>query len=261
MPRARILVIDDDTAALDLMRFYLQKHGFEVLTAETGDEGLQLTTDQQFDVMLTSLRLPDMDGVELVKRCQRASPETEIILTTTYCSVSVAIEAIQAGAFFFMETPTSEDHTLHLINQAISSRAQKAGIMQSSAGWKDRFAHYISNGTNLKHSNKPRRGILVVHGERNFLDSLQISLLELGFDIVTARNGEKGLKLSVNYQFDVAIISMFLPDMDGFKLVKDFESRSPQTRIIILTQKVPISEIIKALWAGPLPLSRSALTH
>lgn len=147
--------------------------------------------------MLTSLRLPDMDGVELVKRCQRASPETEIILTTTYCSVSVAIEVRQAVAFFFIEKPAGEDHTLHLINQAISSRAQKAGIMQSSAGWKDRFAHY----------------------------------------------------------------SLFLPDMDGFDLLKDCERRSPRTRILILTQKVLINEEIKAMWAGPLPLSRSALTH
>src|ERR1051325_2755946 len=128
MPNARILVIDDDPNVLDLTRFHLQKEGFEVLTAESGEDGLRLLAGSLFNVALTDLRLPDIDGIELVKRCKEVSPDTEIIIITGYSSIGKAVEAAHAGAFHFVEKPINYEELLLLINKAIESSAQKTEI-------------------------------------------------------------------------------------------------------------------------------------
>jgi DNA-binding NtrC family response regulator len=128
MPNARILVIDDDSNVLDLTRFHLHKVGFDVLTAESGEDGLRLLAGSPVDVALTDLRLPDIDGIELVKRCKEVSPDTEIIVITGYSSIGNAVEAAHAGAFHFVEKPINYEELLLLINKAIESSAQKTEI-------------------------------------------------------------------------------------------------------------------------------------
>lgn len=101
----RILVIDDDADTLDLMRVQLELEGYQVSTSGTGQEGLELVATQPFDVILTDLQLPDLDGLEIVKKCKELTPETEIIVITGYGSVEKALNATRAGAFFFLEKP------------------------------------------------------------------------------------------------------------------------------------------------------------
>src|SRR5205085_5063958 len=139
MRKARILVIDDDTSVLHLTRFHLQRRGFEVLTAENGEEGLRLLAEGQFDVALTDLRLPDIDGIELVKRGKEVSPDTEIIVITGYSSINKAVEAAHAGAFHFVEKPINyEEELLLLIDKAIESSRQKTEIRRLRGRLSDR---------------------------------------------------------------------------------------------------------------------------
>ncbi|HEX9003142.1 MAG TPA: sigma-54 dependent transcriptional regulator [Blastocatellia bacterium] len=138
MQKARILVVDDDTNVLDLMQFHLRRQGFDVFTAESGAEGLTLIADHQFDAALTDLRLPDLDGIELVKRCRELSPETEIIVITGYSSIRKAVEATLSGAFYFVEKPIKFEELLPLINKAVESRAQKTVIRELRDKLEDR---------------------------------------------------------------------------------------------------------------------------
>lgn len=142
MAKARILVIDDDTNVLDLTQFHLRKQGFEPLMAESGEEGLKLMEENQFDVALTDLRLPDLDGIELVKRCKELSPETEIIVITGYSSIKKAVEAAQAGAFYFVEKPIDFEELFLLIGKALESRTQKTEIRQLRGKLEDRVSYY-----------------------------------------------------------------------------------------------------------------------
>ncbi len=119
MPKARILVVDDDVNVLDLTQFHLRKQGFETATAQTGEEALNLLADNQFDLALTDMRLPDIDGIDLVSRFKKRSPETEIIVITGYSSVTKAVEATKAGAFYFVEKPINYDELLLLIDKAL----------------------------------------------------------------------------------------------------------------------------------------------
>ena len=89
----RALVIDDDKVALELLKYQLEREGYETILAERGEEGLGFIRDSEFDIILTDLNLPDISGIEMVRRSKEIAPQTEIIMVTGYGSVEKAIEA------------------------------------------------------------------------------------------------------------------------------------------------------------------------
>jgi DNA-binding NtrC family response regulator len=129
--KKRALIIDDDKATLELMKFQLSDEGFEVQTAERGDEGLGLVEDNDFDIILTDLNLPDLSGIEMVRRCKEISPDTEIIMVTAFGSMEKAIEATKAGAFYYVEKPIVEFQELFvLIEKAVERKQQTKEIKE-----------------------------------------------------------------------------------------------------------------------------------
>ena len=122
MPSAKILVIDDDPAMLKLAKLNLSEQGYEVETAETSEQGLTLVQSQRFDLALTDFNLPDLNGIELVKRIKEHAPETEIIMITGYGSVTKAVEATKAGAYYFVEKPVDFDELQILLEKALERR-------------------------------------------------------------------------------------------------------------------------------------------
>ena len=98
----RALVIDDDRPTLDLLKFYLDDEGFSVDAVESGSKGLELAKANEYDVILTDLNLPDINGIEMVRRSKEISPPTEIIVVTGEDSAEKAIEATRVGAFGYI---------------------------------------------------------------------------------------------------------------------------------------------------------------
>lgn len=98
----RALIIDDDKLALELLTFHLISDGFEVDSAENGTKGLGLANASEYDVILTDLNLPDINGIEMVRRSKEISPPTEIIVVTGEDSAEKAIEATRMGAFGYI---------------------------------------------------------------------------------------------------------------------------------------------------------------
>lgn len=126
----KALVIDDDVSALELMRFQLESEGFEVQTAENGQKGLNFVAENDFDIILTDLNLPDMSGIEMVKRSKEILSDTEIIMITGFGSTEKAIEATKAGAFYYVEKPVEFEELLVLIEKAIERKQQTAEIRE-----------------------------------------------------------------------------------------------------------------------------------
>ncbi|MCY7345966.1 MAG: sigma-54 dependent transcriptional regulator [Pyrinomonadaceae bacterium] len=126
----KALVIDDDVSTLELMKFQLEAEGFEVVTVERGQEGLKLVEENLFDIILTDLNLPDLDGIEMVRRCKEIAPDTEIIMITGYGSTEKTIEATKAGAFHYVEKPVEFEELLLLIEKAIDRTRQSAEIKE-----------------------------------------------------------------------------------------------------------------------------------
>jgi len=126
----KALVIDDDLATLEFMKFQLQDEGFNVTTAERGQRALDFVRETEFDIILTDLNLPDLNGIEMVKQSKQISPDTEIIMITGFGSMEKAIEATKAGAFHYVEKPVNFDELNLLIGKAVERKQQAKEIKE-----------------------------------------------------------------------------------------------------------------------------------
>ena len=124
------LVIDDDTTTLELLTFQLESEGFEVTTADSGQRGLGLIKQKDFDIILTDLHLPDISGIGLVQKSKELAPQTEIIMITGDGSNEKAIEATKAGAFWYLEKPLEFEELFGLIGKAVERKRQAAEIRE-----------------------------------------------------------------------------------------------------------------------------------
>lgn len=126
--KKRALIIDDDPSTLELMKFQLQAEDFFVITADTGNKGIDFIRELDFDIILTDLNLPDINGIEMVKKTKEISPNTEIIMITGDGSIEKAVEAAKAGAFHYVEKPIDFDELILLIHRAIERKEQAKEI-------------------------------------------------------------------------------------------------------------------------------------
>jgi DNA-binding NtrC family response regulator len=124
----RVLVVDDDRATLELMRFQLSDAGLEVITTDKGREALELVGKEDFDIILSDLNLPDIDGLEIVRNFKNLAPDTEIIMITAFGSMEMAIEATKAGAFYYVDKPIKFSDLQLLIEKAIDRKNQAREI-------------------------------------------------------------------------------------------------------------------------------------
>ena len=120
----KALIIEDDKVALDLFSYQLSSEGFEVALAENGNDGLELIKNDEFDVILTDLRLPDINGMELIGQSRKLAPETEIIVVTGNDSAEKAIEATREGAFGYIVKPVDFGELMVDVRNAVERKRQ-----------------------------------------------------------------------------------------------------------------------------------------
>ena len=142
MKNIKVLIIDDDPAMLDLTKYHLTEQGYEVTTAATGTEGLQRAGEQSFDLAITDLQLPDLDGISVVKELKTIAPALEIIMVTGFSSLTRAIEATKAGAFHFVEKPIEYEELFALLEKALERRQQAEEISQLRGRLKARESYF-----------------------------------------------------------------------------------------------------------------------
>ena len=123
---SKILVVDDDTAFCVMLKTFLQKKGFEVTNAFNAQDADNALKEQSFDIVLTDIRLPDSDGLQILKKTKEASRDTQIILMTGYTDIKTAVNAMKAGAFDYVGKPINPDEILHTIQQALKKQAGKS---------------------------------------------------------------------------------------------------------------------------------------
>jgi len=121
---ARILVTDDEEGIRSFLAEALERDGHEVEQAENGAVALGLLQRRSFDVVLTDLQMPEMDGMALLTRVRDEQPETEVIVLTAHGSVSSAVEAMRKGAYDFLEKPVDSLAELRLLVRRAVERRQ-----------------------------------------------------------------------------------------------------------------------------------------
>ncbi len=124
MSKPRILVIDDEEIVRISCRKCLTPEGYEVDVAANGADGLKLTRKHHYDLILTDLKMPDMDGMEFLMTMREAQREAKVIMITGYSTVEHAEEATRLGAYNYIEKPFTPDTLIAAVGEALQDRTK-----------------------------------------------------------------------------------------------------------------------------------------
>ncbi|MBI4420988.1 MAG: sigma-54-dependent Fis family transcriptional regulator, partial [Gemmatimonadetes bacterium] len=117
-----ILVIDDESGILEALRILLRNSGFEVEIAQGGTAGLEAIRRTAPDIVLTDVRMPQVGGIQVLEAARSQDPDLPVILMTAQASLQTAIQAVNQGAFYYIQKPFSNDDLLAICRRAVEYR-------------------------------------------------------------------------------------------------------------------------------------------
>ena len=121
----KILVIDDETATLTMFRLFLKAYGYEVSLAESGEQALALFDRERHPIVFTDVKMPGMDGLELLRRIKQIAPQTQVIVITGHGDMDLAAEALELDATDFLDKPIGRPALEAALKKAESRRQAK----------------------------------------------------------------------------------------------------------------------------------------
>jgi len=125
MALGKILVVDDEESMCQYLSILLQKEGYDVTTVNTGAQALQVIENNPVDVVMTDIQMPKMDGIQLLKGIKGIDPTTPVIIMTAYASEQSAIDAVNLGAFSYMQKHCKNDEIKMVVRNALALRMAK----------------------------------------------------------------------------------------------------------------------------------------
>ncbi len=120
--KSRVLIVDDEKAIRESVSLVLSDEGYETEIASNGIEALKYMGERDFDVLISDLKMPEMDGIELVKQSLKICPQTSVIIITAHASVESAIEALRIGAFDYILKPFDFDDLILKVQRLINHK-------------------------------------------------------------------------------------------------------------------------------------------
>ena len=133
-----ILVVDDERVVLNSCQAILSEHGYEIETAQSGEEGLRLVKGRSFDVALIDLKMPGMPGTEFLSKIKEISPETINIIITGFATVETAVEAMKEGAFDYVCKPFTPEELEIVVQKGLETRVLRQAAEEAERA-KERF--------------------------------------------------------------------------------------------------------------------------
>ncbi|MCP4573140.1 MAG: sigma-54-dependent Fis family transcriptional regulator [bacterium] len=126
MALGRILVVDDEVSMCQYLSILLKKEDYDVVTATSGVEALQVIETRPVDVVITDIQMPKMDGIQLLKGIKALDPTTPVIIMTAYASEQSAIDAVNLGAYSYMQKHCKNDEIKMVVRNAMELRKARS---------------------------------------------------------------------------------------------------------------------------------------
>ena len=120
--KKQILVVDDEQNLRRVLSAQLERDGYDVQTAEDGEEAMRTLADHHIDLVITDLRMPKMDGMELLRQALELEPELPIVMITAHGTVDNAVEALKTGAFDYITKPFDQAEVRTIVRKALKTR-------------------------------------------------------------------------------------------------------------------------------------------
>ena len=125
MSKGKILVIDDEEIVLKSCQRALTNEGYEIKTAKNGRDGIKMLENEAFDLALIDIKMPDMDGIEVLRKAKEKWPDTEVIIITGYSTIATAVSTIKLGAYDYIEKPFTPEDLLLAVRKALGQEVEE----------------------------------------------------------------------------------------------------------------------------------------
>jgi DNA-binding response OmpR family regulator len=120
-----VLLVEDEVSIANGLKMVLSEEGYGVDVAMTGLDALKLFKDTGFDLVVSDLRLPDIDGMDVIKAIKQERPDTKVVIITGYPSVSTAVESAKMGVSDYLRKPFTDDDFLAAVSEALTKREEE----------------------------------------------------------------------------------------------------------------------------------------
>jgi DNA-binding NtrC family response regulator len=162
MNPSRILIVDDEPIARENLEFILRKEGYGTVAVESGAAAFQELEKAEFDLVLTDLRMRQIDGMQVLERTKELHPDTEVIVITGYATVTSAVEAMQKGAYHYLAKPYKNDEVRILVKKALEKRELRLEVQE------------------LKREVRSQKGFPLLIGKNAKIEALRQTIAQIG---------------------------------------------------------------------------------
>lgn len=219
-----LLVEDDDTTRKQLAKA-IRKEGYDVLTAEDGRVGLDLFKRERPKIVVTDLKMPGMDGLELMRSVRGLSTDVQIILITAFGETDIAVSAIREGALDYLKKPID----LNELSVALGRAKEKLNQYSKAESFP---------------------GLIIADDEDKIRERLVKELQKEEFNVYPAANGEEAIQIFQKNKIDIVLLDIKMPKKDGLQALHEMRSISDDFEAIILTGYTDESSAVQALRDG-----------
>ncbi len=222
--KRKVLIVDDDRLIREQLQRELRRQFFEVTLASTAKEALEAFGKEAVDVILLDVRLPDSDGLEVLKQIKKSRPGCEVIVVTGHGTQEIAVQALRSGAIDYIEKPIEIAELMAALGRAIEKLAQREEL-------------------------EYRNTVLVADDEKDVARRLCEILEKEGYATFAAFSGEEALDVISKNKIDVVIADVQMPKMDGLEVLKRVKGAFPDIEVIMVTghgdQEVAVASLRK----------------
>jgi CheY-like chemotaxis protein len=212
--KAKILVVDDDANLLDLLVDTLGAIGYQAVGVRGGPEALESLTQQSYDLLITDIKMPGMDGIALSRKVRRQYPQLPILFITGVASPEVIGRASPDG---FLAKPFRINHIEDLIEDTLKNRPEVVS--------------------------KQIRRVMVVDDDQTFREMLSDALRFDEYIPCAVSSGEEALRELGRGEIDAVICDIKMPGMDGITLLKEIKGRYGEMPVILITAYLSEKEV------------------
>jgi len=195
----KILIVDDEMNMRRTLAAILSDEGYEVATAATGEEAVDLCSREQFGIVLMDVRMPGIDGVEAFRQIRRHREGVRVILMSAFSVEHLKEAALDEGAIAFLPKPLDLEKVVHLV-----------GEVKDTA-------------------------ILVVENDEGTADALSNNLKKQGYRVTVTESAHDALELVEQIRFDLVFMDVNLPAMNGLELYLAIKDITPSAVAIMIT--------------------------
>ncbi len=221
----RVLLVDDEVDFLEVTARALGRRGFQVATAEDGARALELVNAQPFDALVLDVRMPGIDGTEVFRLARRVAPELPVIMLTGHGTVKHAFEISREGVFEYLTKPCDIDKLVKVLHRAVDQRR-------------------------VRELGDEVVRVLLVDDDPDFAETLSMTLQRRGFEVMAFTSGADALATLGGEPFDVAVVDLVMPEMDGLEVLKRIKRAQPEIEVLMLTGHPSVRQAIEGLADG-----------